>query len=71
VSVEVKEHFCMDGKVIAVAADDKHRFSKRLMNEIHVLAGLGVEGGGHLGVTVMHRSRVQADPSQPNLRRFI
>jgi MOSC domain-containing protein YiiM len=57
------------GQVIAVATDDKHRFSKRLMNEIHILAGLGVEGDAHLGVTVKHRSRVRADPSQPNLRQ--
>ncbi|MGR9221428.1 MOSC domain-containing protein [Rhizobium leguminosarum] len=57
------------GQVIAVATDDKHRFSKRLMNEIHIIAGLGVEGDAHLGVTVKHRSRVRADPSQPNLRQ--
>jgi MOSC domain-containing protein YiiM len=57
------------GQVIAVAMDDKHRFSKRLTNEIHVLAGLGVEGDAHLGVSVKHRSRVRADPSQPNLRQ--
>ncbi|MGR8964608.1 MOSC domain-containing protein [Rhizobium leguminosarum] len=57
------------GQVIAVATDDKHWFSKRQMNEIHILAGLGVEGDAHLGVTVKHRSRVRADPSQPNLRQ--
>ncbi|TAU14222.1 MOSC domain-containing protein (plasmid) [Rhizobium leguminosarum] len=57
------------GQVIAVATDDKHRFSKRQMNEIHILAGLGVEGDAHLGVTVKHRSRIRADPSQPNLRQ--
>jgi len=33
------------------------------------LAGLGVEGDAHLGVTVQHRSRVAKDPSQPNLRQ--
>ena len=30
---------------------------------------LGVEGDAHAGVTVQHRSRVAADPSQPNLRQ--
>jgi MOSC domain-containing protein YiiM len=30
---------------------------------------LGVEGDAHLGETVKHRSRVAADPSQPNLRQ--
>jgi hypothetical protein len=33
------------------------------------LAGLGVEGGAHMGRTVKHRSRVAADPTQPNLRQ--
>jgi len=33
------------------------------------LAGLGVEGDAHMGVTVKHRSRVRRDPSQPNLRQ--
>ena len=36
---------------------------------IQLLAGLGVEGDAHLGVTVKHRSRVRADPTQPNLRQ--
>ncbi|MGB8290894.1 MAG: MOSC domain-containing protein [Rhizobium ruizarguesonis] len=57
------------GQVIAVAIDDKHRFSKRPVEKIHVLAGVGVEGDAHSGVTVKHRSRVRADPSQPNLRQ--
>jgi MOSC domain-containing protein YiiM len=33
------------------------------------VAGLGVEGDAHAGETVKHRSRVAADPSQPNLRQ--
>ena len=36
---------------------------------ITLLAGLGVEGDAHMGVTVKHRSRVRADPTQPNLRQ--
>ncbi|WP_406300631.1 MOSC domain-containing protein [Embleya sp. NBC_00888] len=39
------------------------------MESIRLLAGLGVEGDAHLGVTVQHRSRVAADPTQPNLRQ--
>ncbi|MEX2696195.1 MOSC domain-containing protein [Rhizobium mongolense] len=58
-----------DGEVIAVAADDQHRFSKKQTTEIRVLTGLGVEGDAHLGLTVKHRSRVAVDPSQPNLRQ--
>ena len=34
-----------------------------------LLAGLGVEGDVHAGVTVKHRSRVAQDPTQPNLRQ--
>ena len=34
-----------------------------------MIAGLGVEGDAHCGETVKHRSRVKADPTQPNLRQ--
>jgi MOSC domain-containing protein YiiM len=59
----------MNGQVVAVARDGEHRFSKHLVSEIHVLAGLGVEGDAHQGITVKHRSRVAVDPTQPNLRQ--
>jgi MOSC domain-containing protein YiiM len=42
---------------------------KRNQEAIRLLAGLGVEGDAHLGVTVKHRSRVARDPTQPNLRQ--
>ncbi|HVY02329.1 MAG TPA: MOSC domain-containing protein, partial [Caulobacterales bacterium] len=35
---------------------------------IRLVAGLGVEGDAHAGLTVKHRSRVAREPSQPNLR---
>ncbi len=59
----------MEGRVLAVAKDADHRFSKRRASELRVLPGLGVEGDAHQGVTVKHRSRVAADPTQPNLRQ--
>ncbi|GAA1694839.1 MOSC domain-containing protein [Fodinicola feengrottensis] len=59
----------MGARVIAVCADSGHRFSKPVAAEIRLVAGLGVEGDAHLGVTVQHRSRVARDPSQPNLRQ--
>lgn len=34
-----------------------------------LVAGMGVEGDAHFGATVRHRSRVAADPTQPNLRQ--
>ncbi|MGP9503621.1 MOSC domain-containing protein [Specibacter sp. AOP5-B1-6] len=58
-----------NAQVSAVHLDAEHRFSKRSVAEIVLLEGLGVAGGAHLGVTVQHRSRVRADPTQPNLRQ--
>jgi MOSC domain-containing protein YiiM len=55
--------------VVAVCRDSQHRFSKRVADEIALLEGLGVEGDAHAGVTVRHRGRVAADPTQPNLRQ--
>ncbi|MFO1149712.1 MAG: MOSC domain-containing protein [Alsobacter sp.] len=55
--------------VVAVARDGTHRFSKVLQDTIRLVAGLGVEGDAHCGETVKHRSRVAADPTQPNLRQ--
>ena len=56
-------------RVIAVSCGPSHSFSKDKRASIRLLAGLGVEGDAHLGVTVKHRSRVAADPTQPNLRQ--
>ena len=43
--------------------------SKSTLDSIVLMAGLGVDGDAHQGVTVKHRSRVARDPSQPNLRQ--
>lgn len=59
----------MTAHVIAVARDAGHHFSKAVVPEIAIVAGLGVEGDAHSGATVKHRSRVKVDPSQPNLRQ--
>lgn len=55
--------------VVSVSRDDAHRFSKAVRERIRLLAGLGVEGDAHAGVTVKHRSRVARDPTAPNLRQ--
>lgn len=57
------------GRVVAVAQDGAHRFSKQVTAAVTVIAGLGIDGDAHSGVTVKHRSRVAEDPSQPNLRQ--
>lgn len=59
----------MQGKVLTVSACVNHLFSKEVRASIYLLKGLGVEGDAHMGATVKHRSRVERDPSQPNLRQ--
>jgi MOSC domain-containing protein YiiM len=55
--------------VEAVGSNGAHTFSKATRPAIRLVAGLGVEGDAHAGVTVKHRSRVARDPDQPNLRQ--
>ena len=59
----------MDARVTAVSRSATHTMTKANEGSIRLLAGLGVEGDAHHGVTVKHRSRVARDPSQPNLRQ--
>ncbi|WP_031513341.1 MOSC domain-containing protein [Streptomyces sp. NRRL F-5123] len=59
----------MRGSVVAVSASGEYTFTKPNRDGIRLIAGLGVEGDAHAGVTVRHRSRVAQDPSQPNLRQ--
>jgi len=59
----------MGGIVEAVHKSASHTLIKPGQASIRLLAGLGVEGDAHMGVTVKHRSRVARDPSQPNLRQ--
>ena len=59
----------MTASVVAVHCTAEHRFSKDTVNEVRLIAGHGVAGDAHGGVTVQHRSRVARDPSQPNLRQ--
>lgn len=52
--------------VVSVARSDEHAFTKPTCDQIHLIAGLGVEGDAHAGATVQHRSR---DGREPNLRQ--
>jgi MOSC domain-containing protein YiiM len=56
-------------EVVQVHLSATHTFTKARTQLITLLEGMGVEGDAHCGVTVKHRSRVRADPSQPNLRQ--
>ncbi|XVU26942.1 MOSC domain-containing protein [Actinoplanes sp. CA-054009] len=57
------------GTVASVSCNDVYSFTKPVRDEIVLVAGIGVEGDVHAGVNVRHRSRVKADPTQPNLRQ--
>lgn len=59
----------MSGTVTAVSRNETYTFTKPNRESVTLLAGLGVEGDVHAGVTVKHRSRVAQDPTQPNLRQ--
>jgi MOSC domain-containing protein YiiM len=59
----------MSAVVTAVNRSAEYTFTKPGHPSIRLLAGLGVEGDVHAGVTVKHRSRVRQDPTQPNLRQ--
>jgi MOSC domain-containing protein YiiM len=57
------------GSIAALHRSPEHVFSKTAETQLTLLTGLGVEGDAHCGAAVRHRSRVAADPSQPNLRQ--
>src|SRR5215204_996423 len=59
----------MNGVVAAVSCSGTHTVSKPNQESIQLLTGLGVADDAHQGETVKHRSRVQRDPTQPNLRQ--
>ena len=57
----------MDGKVVSVSRKAAHGFSKDPVSEIKIIAGIGIEGDAHAGLTVKHRYMVKKDPTAPNL----
>ena len=59
----------MNGTVDAVHVSQTHTMAKADQPSIRLVEGVGVEGDAHAGKTVKHRSRVQRDPTQPNLRQ--
>ena len=55
--------------VFAVSLRRGHHFSKTPALAIRLVAGLGVEGDAHSGVTVQHVYDRRKDPTRPNLRQ--
>lgn len=56
-------------RVINLSVSPTHGFSKQSVEVVKCIAGAGIEGDAHCGATVKHRSRVAANPDQPNLRQ--
>jgi MOSC domain-containing protein YiiM len=59
----------MPATIIALARDPLHRVSKLPANRLRLIAGLGVEGDAHAGLTMQHRSRWVKQRTVPNLRQ--
>jgi MOSC domain-containing protein YiiM len=51
----------------AVSLSPRHGFSKSPQRAIRLIAGEGVEGDAHRGVTTQHLYRMHQNPTQPNL----
>ena len=59
----------MTGRIVALAHDALHRISKQPAEQLRFVAGLGVEGDAHAGLTMQHRSRWVRQRTVPNLRQ--
>lgn len=57
------------GRIVAVSRSGEYTFTKPNQDAVTLVAGLGIEGDVHQGVTVKHRSRILRDPTKPNLRQ--
>ncbi|MEM7323087.1 MAG: MOSC domain-containing protein [Actinomycetota bacterium] len=55
--------------MVGLQRSTEHSFHKFGESELELIAGIGVSGDAHAGARVRHRSRVAADPTQPNLRQ--
>ncbi len=65
----VKAIKTVEGSVEAVARSVGRRFSRTIAGSITLIAGLGVEGDAHAGVTVKHRSRGSRRSDAAKLRQ--
>ena len=57
------------GRIASLSRSPVHEFSKNAEETLRLLEGFGIEGDAHGGDRVQHRSRVEVDPTQPNLRQ--
>ncbi|MCA1661337.1 MAG: MOSC domain-containing protein [Novosphingobium sp.] len=59
----------MAATIVGLARDELHRMSKQPVEALRLIAGLGVEGDAHAGLTMQHRSRWVKQGIVPNLRQ--
>ena len=59
----------MSPTVVSLHRNAEHTFSKESVEEVTLLAGIGVEGDAHAGATTQHLSRMKKDADRPNLRQ--
>lgn len=59
----------MQPTIISLSRDSAHNFSKPPVQQLTLLAGLGIEGDAHAGRTVQHRYDQRKNPAAPNLRQ--
>jgi MOSC domain-containing protein YiiM len=64
-----KEGLVLEGEVVGVSVDGKHRFSKMTRPSITLTADHGIEGDAHYGPFVRHRYLARRNPKAPNLRQ--
>ena len=64
-----RHDIALKGRVVAVAADPGHHFSKPIQDRIALVEGHGVEGDAHAGAFVRHRYLARRQPHLPNLRQ--
>ena len=55
--------------VVAVSRDTGHNFSKPVVAEVTLIAGVGVDGDSHAGKTVQHLYLVRKNAAAPNRRQ--
>lgn len=59
----------MTARVVAIASDTGHNFTKPVKDVITLIKGEGVKDDAHCGVTVQHLSDKRKTPDAPNLRQ--
>jgi MOSC domain-containing protein YiiM len=56
-------------RVVSVSINPIHGFSKNVVEQIDLLAGLGVVGDAHFGKTTQHRTAMAMNPAALNYRQ--